>query len=244
MRILIVPAAGEGSRFRAEGYENPKPFIDCEGTPMLVRAVGAFRPHVDQVVVIARAEHAGFYEGRVPADWKIVVQEFLQEGAALSVMSVLGKVPDDAEVVVINSDQFFTPEANVGAWIEKASSDAKVRGFAGSILTFRTNGGPWSYAELSTADTAEPLVTRVAEKVAISDIATCGAYFFRSWRTLRNAIMSMVTNENRHNGEFYLAPAYNEILHHGVTTHDVPAGSFWSVGTPELLSQWLRRGEA
>lgn len=239
MRVLIVPAAGEGSRFRAMGYTDPKPFIDCEGTPMLSRAVAPFRPHVDQVVVVARAEHASYYKGRVPDDWKIVVQEHLQQGAALSVLSVLGKIPDDAEVVVINSDQFFTEEAKIGDWLSDASLLCQ-QGGAGSILTFRTPCGPWSYVALDLESTP-PRVTQVAEKVAISSIATCGAYFFASWKLLSRGIMRMVAKGNTYNGEYYLAPVYNELLEDIVTIHDVPRAGFWSVGTPELLAAWLHR---
>ena len=38
MKVLI-PMAGEGSRFAKEGYTFPKPLIDVNGKPMIQRVV-------------------------------------------------------------------------------------------------------------------------------------------------------------------------------------------------------------
>ena len=108
----------------------------------------------------------------------------------------------------------------------------------GSILTFQQEGGPWSFATVSRYDPS--LVTRIAEKEPISDIATCGVYYFRSWRLLRTAICSMVADNERYNGEFYLAPVYNHMIKHGgsVRTFDASEFGFTPVGTPEQLRDW------
>ena len=36
---LIMPMAGEGSRFVKEGYIQPKPLIEYQGIPLFMRAV-------------------------------------------------------------------------------------------------------------------------------------------------------------------------------------------------------------
>lgn len=36
---IVIPMAGLGSRFAKEGYEKPKPFIDVNGKPMIVRVL-------------------------------------------------------------------------------------------------------------------------------------------------------------------------------------------------------------
>ena len=35
---IIIPLAGKGSRFVKEGYTTPKPLIDIDGSPMIVKA--------------------------------------------------------------------------------------------------------------------------------------------------------------------------------------------------------------
>ena len=32
---IVLPMAGQGSRFREAGYKNSKPFIDVDGLPMV-----------------------------------------------------------------------------------------------------------------------------------------------------------------------------------------------------------------
>ena len=36
---IVIPMAGLGSRFADMGYENPKPFIDVAGKPMIERVL-------------------------------------------------------------------------------------------------------------------------------------------------------------------------------------------------------------
>ena len=36
---IVIPMAGLGSRFANAGYENPKPFIDVSGKPMIARVM-------------------------------------------------------------------------------------------------------------------------------------------------------------------------------------------------------------
>ena len=36
---IIIPMAGNGSRFAEQGYADPKPFIDVNGKPMIRRVV-------------------------------------------------------------------------------------------------------------------------------------------------------------------------------------------------------------
>ena len=36
---ILIPMAGEGSRFKKEGYTFPKPLIDVNGKPMIQRVI-------------------------------------------------------------------------------------------------------------------------------------------------------------------------------------------------------------
>lgn len=49
-RLLIIPAAGRGSRL---GAGKPKPLVEVNGRPMLDHLAELYRPFVDHVVVIA-----------------------------------------------------------------------------------------------------------------------------------------------------------------------------------------------
>jgi len=61
MRLLIIPAAGLGSRL---GASRPKPLVDVNGRPMLDHLADLYEPFVDETVVVANPRSAADI-----ADW-------------------------------------------------------------------------------------------------------------------------------------------------------------------------------
>lgn len=218
--VVIIPAAGEGSRFSSAGYDRPKPLIEARGVPMIRRVVDMFP--AERRIVICQKE----YERQIQAasESEVIPITKLTEGAALSVLCAEALVNDDDPIVVVNSDNIILN--GVGDFLT-AAGDAD-----GSILTFKVDSGPWSYAR-----TRGDRVVQVAEKVQISDNATAGVYYFKSWRILRTAVCRMIAANDRFNGEFYLAPAYNYMIGAGmlVTNYTIPKQNFVSLGTPADL---------
>ncbi len=259
MRVLIIPAAGKGTRFANAGFLPPKPLIPVptvnEGEVMLTAAIRPFLHHVDDVsAILSNGFSPDLIEAVSSAMKSMVTQEeaktegelrcervggqliYPQDGgAALSVLCMQGRLHDASEVIIANSDQVFA-EAAVAAWM--AHIDA-VRPH-GSILTFPVTDPAdtrWSFVMTGCATETYSEVRRVVEKEHVSDEATCGAYYFASWGILRAAICAMVAAKDRTNNEFYLAPAYNYV--EGlVTAFRIDASEFSSLGTPELLAEW------
>ena len=60
MRINLVPMAGEGQRYKDLGFVIPKPFIDVDGMPMVVRACKAL-PAADKNIFVCREHHIQEY---------------------------------------------------------------------------------------------------------------------------------------------------------------------------------------
>ena len=54
---IVIPMAGAGSRFAKAGYEKPKPFIDVDGKPMIVRVLENLSYPDARYILIARKEH-------------------------------------------------------------------------------------------------------------------------------------------------------------------------------------------
>ena len=61
MKILI-PMAGEGSRFQKEGYTLPKPLIDVNGKPMIQSVVENLDFDCEYIFLV-RKEHMEKYDG-------------------------------------------------------------------------------------------------------------------------------------------------------------------------------------
>ena len=54
---VVIPMAGTGSRFSESGYKKPKPFIDVNGKPMIVRVLENMSYHDARYILIAQREH-------------------------------------------------------------------------------------------------------------------------------------------------------------------------------------------
>lgn len=224
--VVIIPAAGEGSRFVNAGYVLPKPLIEARGVPM-IRLVADMFP-CERRIVVCQQQHQKQIQAASESEVIPIVK--LTEGAALSVLCAEALVRDDDPVVVVNSDNIM-----LGNTVTKFLDETVLDGVDGSILTFKVDSGPWSYARVR-----EERVVQVAEKTPISDNATAGVYYFKSWRILRTAVCRMIAANDRYNGEFYLAPSYNYMIGAGMTVSNctMQKQNFISLGTPEDLERY------
>ena len=221
MKILI-PMAGEGSRFSKEGYTFPKPLIDVNGKPMI------------QTVV--RKAHVEKYEGiehtlrRITnGHCKIVIVDKLTQGAACTALLAKEYIDNDEDLLIANSDQFIEYESeNFNAFKNMTDVDSMV-------FAFNDVHPKWSFVKTNSRG----YVTEVAEKKPISDIATCGIYWYRKGSDFVKYAENMIKKDIRVNDEFYIAPVYNELIKDGKTLIPFYVHEMWGLGTPEDLKRYL-----
>jgi len=237
MKILI-PMAGQGSRFATEGYTFPKPLIDVDGKPMIQKVVENLNFSAEFIFLV-RKEHLRKYEGlsdtlhRITGGQaKIVEVEGLTEGAAFTALLAKEHINTDEDLLIANSDQVieYRPE-NFLTMKNMTTAD-------GIVFTFNAVHPKWSFAKVDDAG----FVTQVAEKVPISNIATCGIYWYRKGKDFVEAAESMIAKNIRVNNEFYIAPVYNEIIGVGKTVIPFFVQQMHGIGTPEDLQTFLNKG--
>jgi dTDP-glucose pyrophosphorylase len=237
MKILI-PMAGQGSRFATEGYTFPKPLIDVDGKPMIQKVVENLNFSAEFIFLV-RKEHIRKYEGlsdtlhRITGGQaKIVEVEGLTEGAAFTALLAKEHINTDEDLLIANSDQVieYRPE-NFLTMKNMTTAD-------GIVFTFNAVHPKWSFAKVDDAG----FVTQVAEKVPISNIATCGIYWYRKGKDFVEAAESMIAKNIRVNNEFYIAPVYNEMIGVGKTVIPFFVQQMHGIGTPEDLQTFLNKG--
>lgn len=236
---FVIPMAGLGSRFSKAGYQKPKPFIDVIGQPMISRVIDNLYLPNSKFVLIARGEHlaaepdiAAEIEKR--GDIKFMAIERLTEGATCTVLSARKALDSDQPVVVANCDQIV--DFDCTAFVE----DALDRDLDGSILVFKDSSlnPKWSFAKIDE----QGFVTQVKEKVAISDLATVGIYYFRSAQAFYNAAMDMISANDRVNNEFYVCPLYNYMIAEDkkVGIYEIEGSAMHGIGTPDDLQIYVK----
>ena len=244
MLNVVIAMAGRGSRFEAAGYPVPKPLVEVHGVPMIevvVRNLRLETPH--RFIFLPLREHLDRYglEKRLrelAPDSSVVPVEATTEGAACTVLLARREFESDDPLLLANSDQYV--HHDVGRFV----ADLERRDLDGSIMTFPADHPKWSYALTDR----EGLVVEVAEKRPISPHATVGLYLFRRGRDFARAADRMICRDLRVNGEFYCAPAYNELIAEGqrIGIYGIaPEGQeMFGMGTPEDLEDFLKRPES
>ncbi|KPC35434.1 Nucleotidyl transferase [Pseudomonas syringae pv. cilantro] len=239
MLQIIVPMAGAGSRFAVAGYTDPKPLIPVHGVPMIKVVIDNLTPDCPHTFIfICQAEHVARYglEKKLNA-WapgcKIVELEGVTDGAACTVYAAKHLIDPAYPVMIANSDQYVDVDID-GYLLAMQEADAD-----GLIMTMKANDPKWSFVGFNP----QGLIDRVVEKQVISDEATVGIYNFRSASQLLSAIEAMFEKDLRVNGEFYIAPAYNELIEHGAKVIHYNVGSeglgMYGLGIPADLSLFL-----
>jgi len=233
---IIVPMAGRGSRFASAGYTTPKPMIPVGGRPMIQWVIENIRPQrAHQFTFICLAEHLEKYP-EVPAELKricpgcnIVPVRAVTEGAACTVLLAKNFINSDDPLMIANSDQIV--DLDINDYL--AAGDAP--GVGGLIMTFWADHPKWSYCRMRPDNT----VSEVVEKQVVSNEATVGIYNFRRGKDFVCAAEAMIVKNLRVNGEFYVAPTYNQLIEEGAKVITIKTGTerkgMYGLGVPEDL---------
>ena len=174
MKILI-PMAGEGSRFVKKGYTFPKPLIDVKGRPMIQKVVENL-DFISEYIFLVRKKHIQQYTGLIDTlhritndNCKIVEVDSLTEGAACTALLAKDYINNEEDLLIANSDQFIEYQRQNFISLKEMT---KVDGI---VWTFNAVHPKWSFVKTNSRG----YVTEVAEKRPISDIATCGIYWYK-----------------------------------------------------------------
>lgn len=236
---IVIPMAGAGSRFAKAGYTDPKPLISIHGVPMIEMVINNLRPACPhQFIFICQRTHVAAYdlasmlERHAPGS-ELIQLDGLTEGAACTVLTAKDYINSTDPLMIANSDQY------VDININKYCQEIDRRNLDGLIMTLYSQDPKWSFAALDK----EGYVTRVVEKKAISSHATVGIYNYRHGADFVAAAQDMIVRNLRVNGEFYVAPAYDQMIDVGKKIGIYDIGSegdgMYGVGTPEDLAKFM-----
>jgi NDP-sugar pyrophosphorylase family protein len=235
---VVIPMAGLGSRFAKAGYTKPKPFIDVAGKTMIERVMDNLALEGARYILLARKEHLDSERATVNRLLALGNVEFLPieamtEGTACTVLHARGLIDNETPLLIANCDQIV--DFSCADYV----ADCWARGLDGSILCFRDSklDPKWSFAKTDRSG----IVTQVAEKLAISDLATVGLYLFRRGSDFVAGAIDMLARNERVNNEFYTCPVYNHVIRNGgrIGVHEVRFDDMHGLGVPDDLIAYL-----
>jgi HAD superfamily hydrolase (TIGR01509 family) len=230
---IVIPMAGEGSRFIKSGYTFPKPLIEVWQKPMIQLVLESLGLKGNYIFLV-RKEHLEKYNLKnflnvIAPNCKVVVVDQLTEGAACTVLLASNYINNSQPLIISNSDQFieWDPSEIMYSFYGKKVD--------GGILTFKATHPKWSYAKANDSG----IVTEVAEKKVISDNATVGIYFWKRGDSFVKYANEMIKKNIRVNNEFYVCPVFNEAIKDKKNIIIKEVKSMWGLGTPEDLKFFI-----
>ena len=230
---VLIPMAGAGSRFQQAGYTFPKPLIDVKGKPMIQVVVENLNIKANYVYVVQK-EHREKYNldtllNLITPGCKIVEVDTITEGAACTALLAKEYINSDNPLFFANSDQFVEWDSNEFLYkMNETEAD-------GGIVSFKATHPKWSFAKVND----EGLVTEVAEKNPISDIATVGFYYWKKGSDFVKYAEDMIEKDIRVNNEFYVCPVFNQAIENKKQIRTFNIDKMWGLGTPEDLKYYL-----
>ena len=235
---VLIPMAGEGSRFAKMGFTFPKPLISVKNfndSPMIKVIIENLNIDARHIFIV-RDEHCEKYNlkqllGVISTDCKIVTVNYLTKGEACTTLLAKEYINNDDPLVIANSDQFI--EWNSNEFMYSMIGDS----IDGGILTFSNSHPKWSYVKQNN----NGFVTEVKEKEVISNEATTGIYYWKRGSDYVKYAEQMIQKNIKVNGEFYVAPVYNEAIQDGKKIKIFHINKMWGLGTPEDLSYFVEK---
>lgn len=231
MLTIVIPMAGNGSRFAVAGYRDPKPLIPVDGKPMIQWVVENLWVSDARFVFIIRADYPPSCRDflyQIAPGCTVITVDKVTEGAACTVLLARDLINNDQPLLIANSDQYLDGF--------DASTFIKLNGADGKISTFDGGRHPkWSYAKVENG-----LVTEVREKDPFSDHATTGIYLWARGSDFVQSAEQMIAKNIRVNNEFYTVPSYNEAIQAGLKITIEPCKKMWGLGVPEDLKVFLK----
>lgn len=230
---VLIPMAGAGSRFEKAGYTFPKPLIDVNNKPMIQVVVENLNIKANYIYIVQKS-HREKYNldtllNLITPNCKIIEVAGLTEGAACTALLAKKHINNNKPLFFANSDQFVEWDSNEFMYkMNETNAD-------GGIVSFKSTHPKWSFAKTDK----QGLVTEVAEKNPISDIATVGYYYWKQGSDFVKYAEQMIKRDIRVNGEFYVCPVFNQAIEDKKEIRTFNINKMWGLGTPEDLKYYL-----
>jgi NDP-sugar pyrophosphorylase family protein len=235
---LILPMAGAGSRFFNNGYTTPKPLLDVEGLPMIIKAVECL-PETSKKIFICQNDHLNKYEiGNTIKNYypesDIIGINYITEGQACTCEIAFQKYDihldkpllisacDNGVYYDIDKYQKIVEDDNVDIIIWSFSNNPTSKLY------------PQMYAWLETDE--NDYIKNVSIKKPFNHCenkyAIIGTMMFKKGSYFIKGLKSIYENNNRTNGEFYVDNMIMPLVNMGYKCKIFDVDNYLCWGTP------------
>ena len=231
--LLLITAAGKGSRFQIENIQTPKPLIKVKDKTLLEHTLDSFKfKPGDQLLIAVQRTHEIPHKlddhlkrtlPKVNLQW--IELETILPGQLYTAVSALEKNQTDLNLPLLihNCDTGFQ-------WQDDLLPENEAYG---SMAVFPARGEHWSFGKPDPLNPNRAIA--IAEKKRISNLASIGLYGFRSVEIFLNDAHKQLNNGDKVNGEHYVAPLLQQAINQGKIIELPRVNGVRTYGTPKEL---------
>ena len=232
---ILIPLAGAGFRFTSAGYKKFKPFIHVSKDSMIREVIQNLRhPNYRFIFIIntqqiSRDEFWDHIKGEVGQDCLILCVNEITEGPASTALIAESYIDNQDSLIIVNCDQMiwdFNP-----LYLEQFAKVTNADGFVGCFLSSSKKN---SYVKVDPNGE----IVEVREKMVISNIATNGLHYWKRGHDFVKSANEMIKQDDRYNGEFYIAPTYNYMIKDGKRILPYFFNLHFPIGVPDDLKKY------
>ncbi|MDP1689418.1 MAG: nucleotidyltransferase [bacterium] len=236
--IVLIPLAGEGKRYKDEGYKIPKSLILIDDKPMILMA-SDFLPRADKWIYIVRKEHVDNYrlDEILKAYSKkvtLVIADKLTEGQASTCMLAKNLINTEEELLIGACDNGMLYDLEKFNKL-KENCDCIVWTFRNNVTVVKK---PQAYGWVVVDENNNVLKTSVKIPISnnpIRDHAIIGTFWFKHSKDFVASAERMIKQNRRINNEFYVDECINDAIALGLKVKVFEVDKYICWGTPNDL---------
>ena len=242
--VNLIPMAGAGQRFVDEGYTVPKPLIEVDGEPMIIKAAECLPP-ADHWIFICRKEHV--VEHGIDEKLKklfpcsdIISVGYLTEGQASTCLLARDHLQAQDRLTIGACDNAME--------YDQSNFKNHIAEYDALVWTFRNNPAvienPKMYGWVQLWDDGRAKKISCKQPISenpLQDHALIGAFSFREAGGFIKSVDSMIAKNRRINNEFYMDVAMDECIRMDYDVRPMEVNNYTCWGTPEDLEKYKNK---
>lgn len=234
MMDIIIPASGNGIRFRDAGFECSKPFISVGEEMIIEHVISSFPAHLGKTVIFTQ-EQIKNHSSEIKKIESLVDIKSVNSVTDGPLRTIVSGARDllylDTPILIANCDMAVNLSIlDIKGLMETVDA---------VLVSFHEENrkiNHWSFIQEHRGR-----VLKVAEKERISDIASLGLYSFRSSGAFLEYAERTFKEGTKFNNEWYVSCIYKEFLiDNSACILNVDKSKQISLGTPYEVYQYMQ----
>ncbi len=240
---LLMPMAGEGSRFKKKGYKIPKPFIKISGSEMYIKAIKDL-PRMETIKIVTRDE---LIKNKKPI--------FNIEDKKLNISIKSLKMNTDGQAITVlkaiedNSIKLEKPllisACDMGVIFDEKKYQNLISSKEIDILVWGCKGYPGAQQKpnmYSWIYENENYISKISVKKNLNnpskDYVLIGTFTFKKAKDFLKSAELSIASKDEVNGEYYVDSIINRSIEIGLKVAVFEVDYFICWGTPDELETY------